>query len=786
MSKKRLRVHFGVLFKVLSAILLCALIPLGVVAYVAVQGYTEVASVAVRGYAEVATKAVRGYTQMAEEAIPPSKDALDERSMESLELRAYDTAQRVARFLYEREDDLKALALLPRDPEDYVAFYESHTSPVWTVEGTSEQPLYREIAFVGLSGREEIRIDDGQVADETELRYVRWPENTVYKKERYFAETMALEEGEIYVSRVLGWYLPLQEAYAAGEKPGKKYEGIIRFATPVFEDGERIGVVVLSLDHVHVMEFTAHMISTDERYAVEVSAASGQHSYIIDNEGWAVAQPRHFYIAGLDENGDMVPPITQENFAQQQQTGYLPANLNYMGFIDENFPLVCSLNREGKSGSVPIYYWYDDEHPEGRARALAFATIPYYTGRYDSPAGFGWVGVTSDADKFHEPANLVEEEIVNTAGRVEEEIEQTADRVEGEIMGERQGLVNNTGLIVGLTVAAVVAIAALLARTLTRPIRDLVQGAEAVGHGDLDTRVELRSRDELGQLAGAFNQMTVDLKRYTTELARTTAERERYVKELEIARDIQRSFLPRTWPQIAGVELAAVNLPARHVGGDFYDFIPLADGRLGMVVADVSDKGVPAALFMALSRSLIRAYSIDGDDVLTALQQANAFIAAENESVMFVTLFYAVLDPRTMKLSYINAGHNPPILLGRDVHRTLMLEAKGIALGVIDEISLEEHEVQLEPGDTLVLYTDGVTEAMDVDREQFGEGRLRAVMEAHQDISAEALMEEINRAVVAFTRGEPQSDDITLMVAKIATDDAVQEEIPDGTEHDDD
>lgn len=803
----------GLLRKVLLAILLCALVPLLVIALVASRGYSDVTSVAElgysevtaragQGYAEVTSKAVQGYEQMAQEAIPPSREALVKRSEESFELRAFDTAKRIAGFLYEREKDLRVLVLLPREGQAYLDFFRAHASPVWTTEGTAadsperkegvivDRPLYREVAFVDRDGREVVKIRDGEIVPETDLVNVSWPQNTTFKKETYYAEAMMLDEGEIYVSRVLGWYVPLQEAYAAEENPeGRRFEGVIRFATPVYEDGEKIGFVMLSLDHTHVMEFTAHMISTEERYRVEVSSDTGEHSYLIDNEGWSISQGRHYYIAGFDENGDMVPPISAERFAEQQESGYLPANLNYFGFIHEVYPEICKYNLQGvESGSAP-YVWKDKVYPEGRLRNLSYATIPYYTGRYNSPAGFGWVAVTADREKFEEPADLVEAEIVQTAGQVEAEMEQTASQVEAQmqqtaqqaesqIQQERQDLLLNTRWVLGITVLAVVVIAALLAGNITRPIQKLVRGAEAIGRGDLDTRVELRSGDEIGMLAGAFNQMTVDLKRYTTELARSTAERERFVRELEIARNIQQSFLPRTWPQIEGMQLAAMNLPARHVGGDFYDFIPLAGGRLGLVVADVSDKGVPAALFMALSRSLIRAYSMGTTDVLAALKKANAFMLEDTKSSMFVTLFYAVVDPRTMNLCFINAGHNPPFLVGQDIRRGMMLRAKGIALGAIDEVFLGQGEVQLEPGDVVVLYTDGVTEARNAEKELFGEARLKAIIEQNHHLSPAELMNSISLEVKAFTQDEPQSDDITLMVVKVSP-----EYVPFGEEH---
>ncbi len=767
-KKRRLRPRFGVLFKVLLVILVCALIPLGLLTVVAIEG----------GYASVTRTALEGLTRMKERAIPLSKQALDKRARDSNELWAYDTAHRIARFLYEREEDLRALAILPRDPDAYLSFYQAHTAPVWLADGTpqgrfEERPLYREVAFVNRFGREEVRVSDGQVAAESDLRYVRRPELTTYKTETYFSETMALEPGEVYVSRVLGWYVPATEAYAAGEQEGRRFEGIIRLATPVVEEGRKVGIVVLSLDHTHLMEFTAHMSSASPRYRPEVSAISGEHSYIIDSEGWAIAQPRHYYIAGLDEQGQPVPPITAERFAEQAASGYLPANLNEFGFIDEAFPRICEMNRQGVVSGTVEYNWVDQQHPGGRPRALSFATIPYYTGRYNSPAGLGWVAVTADAAKFHEPALLVEAEIEQTAGAMEETVEQA-----------RRSLVRNTAWIVAGTVLVVVGAATLFARTLTRPIQDLAQGAAEIGAGNLDARLTLRSRDELGQLATAFNQMAADLRHYTEELARSTAERERLVRELEIAHEIQQSFLPRSWPRVPGIELAAMNLPARHVGGDFYDFIPLQGDRLGLLVADVSDKGVPAALFMALSRSLIRAYSVDSPDVLTALQRANAFIAMDNESMMFVTLFYAVLDPQTLHLTYINAGHNPPLLVGRDSRRLVLLKAKGVALGVVEDLPLEEHQVRLRAGDVLVLYTDGVTEAMNPQREQFGEERLQRIVGENRDLSAEALMRMVNEQIARFSSGAPQSDDITLMVVKVGTD-LEKEAHPDGVEHPD-
>lgn len=306
----------------------------------------------------------------------------------------------------------------------------------------------------------------------------------------------------------------------------------------------------------------------------------------------------------------------------------------------------------------------------------------------------------------------------------------------------------------------------LFARIITRPIEELRRGSEAIGTGDLDHRVLVTTGDEFEDLAHSFNTMAKNLKNYMDELQRTTAEKERFAKELEIAQGIQQSFLPDSAPEIAGIELVAKNVPALEVGGDFYDFIPVATGQWGLVIADVSGKGVPAALFMALSRTLIRASTLVNADPALSIAHANRMIYEDAKSNMFVTLFYAVLDSRTMTLDYVNAGHNPPLLLQGESSTVRLLKAKGIALGVIDEVDLQSVRVDLKPGDVLVLYTDGVTEAINAAEEEFGEERLFAIITQNRNRPAQEIMDEILAGITAYAGDTPQYDDITLMILR--------------------
>jgi sigma-B regulation protein RsbU (phosphoserine phosphatase) len=254
---------------------------------------------------------------------------------------------------------------------------------------------------------------------------------------------------------------------------------------------------------------------------------------------------------------------------------------------------------------------------------------------------------------------------------------------------------------------------------------------------------------------------------------RTAAERESYRRELErteyemeTARGIQQSFLPESPPRIEGFELAALNLPARQVGGDFYDFIPVSEDKWGIIIADVSGKGVPAALFMALSRTLVRANVADNPTASQAMQKANHLISQEAKMGMFVTLFYAVLDPEKRRLQYVNAGHNPPFAVKKSSGDVILLRASGIAMGVIDDVSLEEKEIGLDSNDIVVFYTDGITEAINRAGEQFGEKRLIETINRNSDLPVKDLIGRVKDEVFNFAQDQPQFDDFTLVILK--------------------
>jgi len=247
---------------------------------------------------------------------------------------------------------------------------------------------------------------------------------------------------------------------------------------------------------------------------------------------------------------------------------------------------------------------------------------------------------------------------------------------------------------------------------------------------------------------------------------------ERKNTELAIAAEIQQSFLPDTISQVEGFDVAAKSIMAKEVGGDFFDVIPfevipLQPGRMGVLIADVSGKGIPAALFMALSRIVVRVNATwFSDNPARAIHDANNIIAADSKAGMFVTLFYGILDHASHTFTYVNAGHNPPIVFHSRDSTFSELAATGIAMGVIPDAEYISQVSPLVPGDVVVLYTDGITEAMNARDDMFGETRLYDVIRQSEGLRADEILAKILHAVKEFTVDYPQSDDITLMVVR--------------------
>ena len=373
-------------------------------------------------------------------------------------------------------------------------------------------------------------------------------------------------------------------------------------------------------------------------------------------------------------------------------------------------------------------------------------------------------------------------EVVAPAAEIRQAVMAEAERFTDSLNRRFGRNIFRMAALLVLILAVLVYLSRRAARRIVDPILALEAGVQEIAKGNLDKKLDIRTGDEIESLSDSVNEMTTDLKRYMENLASATAEKERIDTELSLARDIQTGMLPPILPDYSGnphFDLAACMEAAREVGGDFYDFYMLDDRHLALTIADVSEKGIPAALFMVVSKTVLKnvAMANGGEaDLGRVMEQVNRQLCENNEKTMFVTMFFGVLDLATGDFSYVNAGHNSPLVgratAGRAEWEYLKDKKKHLIVGVIKEASYEERRLTLAPGDAIFLYTDGVTEAMDGEQRLYTDARLKTTLD--RDTASDAKAEEILAAVRAdiadHVKGAEQSDDITMMCVRFLGD----------------
>jgi len=328
---------------------------------------------------------------------------------------------------------------------------------------------------------------------------------------------------------------------------------------------------------------------------------------------------------------------------------------------------------------------------------------------------------------------------------------------------------------VGL-IAVIILFAFYFSKTLTRPLKFLTKHTKQLANHDFREGIpkefsqafeKLLSRhDEVGDLGNAFWSMQKQLDSSIQTLKATTSAKERMESELNIGKEIQQSMLPLifpTFPQNPAFDLFAILQPAREVGGDFYDFFFIDEDRFCFCIGDVSDKGVPSALFMAVTKTLIKSKSANDSSTASIITHVNDEMSLDNKSSMFVTLFLCILNTHTGELWFTNAGHNPPLIKRKNGNFEALKNIHGPVVGVLQGISYKEEKTMLKHGDQFLLYTDGVTEARSQDNSLFSEKRLEDLFKASKSNSVKSLTKEIIDDVEDFAVGCPQADDITIL-----------------------
>ncbi len=321
---------------------------------------------------------------------------LDQKSQEEIKVRAINTAEEVANFLNERKKDVLTATILPANDVAYKQYLKNNNKSIWVKEeGKIKQvslPLYTDMVLIDKKGKEVIKIVNGVTLPADKLTNVSNPANTTYGVEDYFAKAKDLNKGDVYVSPVIGWYVSKPEF-----EKGKVFSGVTRLATPVFGKEGFAGIIVLSLDYRHLAKFTNHIIPTQVDQVFKADTASGNYAYMLDNRGFLIVHPNDYHIEGLAKDGTPVAPLAEKTAADLIKKGQEVFNFNQMGYIDPNLPVIAKDAAAGNAGTKSYKFG-------GHTVFMAYAPIKFYATSYPPPAGFGWVGMRIDVEKYNEAA----------------------------------------------------------------------------------------------------------------------------------------------------------------------------------------------------------------------------------------------------------------------------------------------------------------------------------------------------------------------------------------------
>ncbi len=333
----------------------------------------------------------------------------------------------------------------------------------------------------------------------------------------------------------------------------------------------------------------------------------------------------------------------------------------------------------------------------------------------------------------------------------------------------RSASTNRNAILLILLIFALSCLSAIvLGRKIVRPLNKMTQKIAKLSDEDPEFRMEdeFVTGDEIEVLAKSFAEISHRTVMYLDEVKRVTAEKERISTELEMARRIQESMIPSifpAFPERKEFDVYALMDPAKEVGGDFYDFFLIDQDHLGIVMADVSGKGVPAALFMMASKIIVQSYAQMGNSAAEILRKTNERICSNNEMQMFVTVWVGILEISTGKLIASNAGHEYPAIMRKNGGFELFKDPHGFVIGGMSGVMYKDYELNLEPGDKVFLYTDGVPEATDKDKKLFGTDRMIEALNEDPSVEPEKILGNVRKAVDAFVKDEEQFDDLTML-----------------------
>ncbi len=607
--------------KIIAIFLVSAFIAILSMSFFSLNSIKKISSTAISSIDSLGNKSLATLQATGNQNIKQSTHALDKKSIETQQLRCTEIAYDVSRFLYERDKDLKILAMMNPEANTYLKFYKNCNGKVvettpdydkaqekiqWNPKGrtsidpinqkqftyfdslpfnTKTIPLYKEITFYDLNGKEKIKIKNGKIS--SDLRNISLRRNTYCKAEiyrellvedvelnsnhyyemddkniqglieeleiprdkkwmkkryffkhdkngnviekTYFEHCKSLKKGEIYVSRVIGEYIPThiignyteenlkklgkpynpeQSAYAGRENPaGKKFQGIVRWVTPVYQGNTKIGYVTMALDHTHIMEFTDHIVPTDERFTEVTDPGSGNYAFLWDDAHRCISHGRDYFIMGFNSRtGREILPWNPKDWMKQIKSGFVGLDGKYLKEKAPQCDGWINCTEYGGSGSFLIYW-------SGLWKFTAVASVPYTTGHYkDYPRGFGYVTLGAEIADFHKDISIMENDLKTQYAAFENEIQQSNIDAKTLFNSIASKNMNALILISFLIFIAIIIIGYYTSKKLVQPVKALTDAAQKISKGNFEISVENKSTDEIGFLSQTFEAMAKDLK----------------------------------------------------------------------------------------------------------------------------------------------------------------------------------------------------------------------------------------------------------------------------------
>ena len=515
---------------------------------------------------------------------------------------------------------------------------------------------------------------------------------------------------------------------------------------------------------------------TRKWYTDAVSKLESGNEDVVWQESYVAASTGEVAItcskAFKDKDGKIAGVVAADIYLESVEENILNVSLGKSGYaflIDNQGDIVVSPSSKGERQNI-LEQDIDDSYRdavnrmrnmESGAEQVKIDGADYYLA-FAPMETVGWsLGVTAHVSEIVEP-------ITQTKTKIDSDMDAVSSQVEGMLSEILMQFV----VIMTVSSAGVFVVAFMLSEKISAPIVRLAERVSSMGKDGLPEPIEVESNDEIGKFSQAFNDMTDSIKQYVSELAVTISEKQKIHSELNVAKKIQAGMLPSIFPAFpcrTDFDIYATMNPAKEVGGDFYDFFFIDNDHLAMTIADVSGKGVAAALFMVIAKTLLKNEAQSGSSVDEVLTAVNKKLCENNDQGMFVTAFICVFNIRTGELKFSNAGHNHPLIYRKKYDKFEWLKAnRGFVLAGLESVRYKLESTYLDEGDMLYLYTDGVTEAVNNENKLFSDQRLIDAMNDPRvkSFSLKEILQYVRKEIDTFANGANQADDITMLIFK--------------------